>query len=234
MIVIVAGMPRSGSTLTYNIAREFLIERYTVDPVLSNSLPKNIDFAIDTKKAILLKSHSPDKDATDLIVTGRALCICSMRKPEDAIASWMNAFGFSFEESIQHFEHWIAWHSSIAELTLNVDFTEIEKNLVGLIEKIGRYLKCDVSSDGVSFISKKYSKEAMYTKYQKMAKNESENIVDCGFSFYERDTLFHRRHVASLIPRRGSEILTRDQLEAFNARFARFLDGDGNYCWSNN
>lgn len=233
MIVIIAGMPRSGSTLTYNIAREFLISRYIVDSVLSNSLPKNFDSQVFIKKAILLKSHAPDKDVTDLIISGRALCICSIRKPEDAIASWINTFDFSLEESIQHFEHWIAWHSSIAELTLNLNFTEIETNLVDSIEKIGRYLKCNVPADEVNLILEKYRKEAIYGRYQKMAKNESENIVDCGFSFYERDTLFHRRHVSTLISRRGGEILTKGQLEIINSRLGRFLDRSGNYCWGN-
>lgn len=233
MIVIIAGMPRSGSTLTYNIAREFLITRHIVDPVLSNSLPINFDPNAIAKKAILLKSHSPDQNITDLVISGRALCICSIRKPEDAIASWMSAFCFSFEESIHHFENWMVWHSSVAKFILNIDFSDIESNLFDTVEKIGFYLKCDVSIDEVRLISEKYRKEVMYDKYRKITNTESKNIVDCGFSFYERDTLFHRRHVTSLIPRHGSELLSKSQIEAINSRLGKYLDRGGNYCWRN-
>lgn len=231
MIVIVAGMPRSGSTLTYNIAREFLIARHTVDPVLSNSLPQDFDSQAAIKKAILLKSHAPDQKITDLIIAGRARCICSIRKPEDAIGSWMNAFGFSFEESIQHFENWIIWHSSVTEFTLNVDFTEIENNLVDVIEKIGGYLKDDISTDEVQLISDKYRKDAIYKKYNELKNSGEDNIVDCGFSFYERDTLFHRRHIASLNSRECNKLFCKDQLETIRSRFGRFLDKSGNYNW---
>ena len=48
----------------------------------------------------ILKSHAPGKSVTDEIKLGTLACIYAIRKPEDTIASLIQAFGLSLEQSI--------------------------------------------------------------------------------------------------------------------------------------
>jgi hypothetical protein len=230
MIVLVAGMPRSGSTLIYNIAREFLSARGDVEFILSNSLSFSAEKSTSRDKSVLIKSHAPDQAITELILSGQILCICTIRRPEDAIASWLNAFRFSLEDSLLHFEAWLKWHNYISKYSLNIGFDQIEKQLPATAMQIGNYLFGSISSDEVAIVSTKYSKDEVYKRSNELVGTGRDDVIDCGFSFYERDTLFHRRHVTSIIPRRAEEMLSSDQLAKIRLYLSVYLDSDGNYC----
>lgn len=229
MIVVLAGMPRSGSTLTYNIARELLSSRGELELVLSNSLSFSNEFTAAQEKNVLLKSHAPDQAITDLVLSGNALCICTIRKPEDAIASWMNTFDFSLEESLLHFDTWMKWHRSISAKSLDIDFDDIEKDLVSIVKKIADFVIGEVLLDEVISLSQKYRKDEVYRRSNELAISSGDEVIDCGFSFYERDTLFHRRHVSSLVPRSAEEILSDEQIRKIRLHLNNYLDSVGNY-----
>ncbi len=229
MIIVVAGMPRSGSTLSYNIARELLSSRGELELVLSNSLSLPNEFLAGQSKNLLLKSHAPDRAVTDLVLSGNALCICTIRKPEDAIASWMEIFDFSLEESLMHFEAWMKWHRCISEKSLDIYFDEIEKDLVSTVKKISNFLFGEVLFDEIISLSKKYQKDEVYRRSNELNISSGEEVIDCGFSFYDRDTLFHRRHVSSLVPRTAEDILSAEQIRKIRLHLNCYLDSVGNY-----
>ncbi len=130
-----------------------------------------------------------------------------------------------------HFENWLVWHNGIGDGALNIGFEEIEGDLKKTIGDIGRYLGQEASLDDVRSIYFKYRKDVVYNKYSDLVNARENSVIDCGFSFYERDTLFHRRHVSTLVPKEANELLEISQLEAIKSRFQRFIDQNENYIW---
>jgi len=99
MIVCILGMPRSGSTFSFNIARELLTARGTVHQASCSDLHPVLA-AAPRVDHFLMKGHWPGDATINSIISGEARAVCTVRKPEDAIASWMTAFGFPLEQAI--------------------------------------------------------------------------------------------------------------------------------------
>src|SRR5436190_23198311 len=99
MIVFIAGMPRSGSTFTLNVAREILSLSGTTHQEFSHNLPEIIANSEATDH-IVWKGHTADHASIRLIELGAAKVICTFRNPEDAIASSMTIFGLTLDDVI--------------------------------------------------------------------------------------------------------------------------------------
>ena len=99
MIVFIAGMPRSGSTFSFNIVRRLLEARGSVYQEPTDDILGALERAGDATH-LLLKAHQADDVTLALIKIGAVKAVCTVRKPEDAIASWMTTFGFTLAESL--------------------------------------------------------------------------------------------------------------------------------------
>ena len=137
MIVAIAGMYRSGSTFSFNIAREILGNTGDVIAVSDNSLPPG--FAGNAGH-LVMKTHAPDSQLTALIAGQAISCICTYRKPEDAVASWVRTFGGTPEAGVAIVESWLAWHVQVSDRVLNISYEQIESDPLGVIGRIQRYL----------------------------------------------------------------------------------------------
>ena len=97
MIAIQAGMPRSGSTFAFNIVREAIRTCGTVYHEASNDLLGAIDRS-NGADHVLLKTHALDAPSIELAKAGRVRIIMTVRRIEDAMASWLTAFEETGEE----------------------------------------------------------------------------------------------------------------------------------------
>ncbi len=109
MIVFVAGMPRSGSTFTFNIVRGLLEARGRLHQIPVESVLSAVEDA-GSADHLVFKGHAADEITIKLAKLSALKVICSTRKPEDAIASWMATFGFSIEESIAALNRWMVMY----------------------------------------------------------------------------------------------------------------------------
>jgi hypothetical protein len=107
MIVYIAGMPRSGSTFSFKVAHDALRARGSVHLVAppSNTL-QELARAGDAKH-VLFKVHQLDEAGILLARYSAARVICTVRKPEDAVASLMQVFDRSEEDSISTIRAWL-------------------------------------------------------------------------------------------------------------------------------
>jgi len=97
MIVVVAGMKRSGSTLLMNIIRLILEESYRVYPRESNYQPRNID-DVDLVK---IHPYRPElAKAADYIFT-------SSRNIKEVHSSWERFYGEPLEDPL--YSKWNMW-----------------------------------------------------------------------------------------------------------------------------
>jgi len=227
VIVIVAGMQRSGSTFSYNVVRELLEARGGVSTHSSNSINDIIFEQIHVDNSII-KSHSPDALINAILEKKGVPCVCTVRKPEDAIASWMSVFGFSLEDSVATYGQWLSWHKKMHKNMLNISYEDVDKYPWLVVRKISKYLLGTWNPLEVHRIWLNNKKKAVYEKTHNMDLADS---VDLGFSFYDKINFYHRRHVSSLKSKQAFDLLSQDQVEYIRSNLGRYLDREGAYHW---
>jgi len=208
MIVFIGGMQRSGSTFCFNIAREMLSRN---GPVYSEPTYDVVQAQSNAGNAhhILLKAHRDSDHLRRLILAGAARAICSIRSPEDAIASWIDTFGFELEGAVQEFELWFGMYRAIQRSCLTIDYEIIEQRPAAAAGMICRYL--GFGEGMAEQLARKYSKASVMAMVQDIRRG-SPGIRDIGFSCYDEVTFFHRGHIASLDRRNAAQTLSRDDL----------------------
>lgn len=225
MIVVIAGMYRSGSTFSFNVVRESLIPLGRVECEATNSIP-----ALRPGNGVLhliLKSHAPDEPCTELIQRGQVRCVCTYRRPEDAIASWIHAFGSNLGEAIEMMHGWLAWHKNVAEYVLNIRYEEVDQHPLRTIILVQRWLLGHVSVRDALRLRWKYDKRRLKAAYDRLVPGPG--VRDIGFSYFDRTTFFHRRHLASVGGRRTGNRLATDDVLRIRRALSEYLDASGDY-----
>lgn len=224
--MIVAGMYRSGSTFSFNIVREMLETRGGAMSLSSNSLDatalSNVEIA-----HVVLKSHIPDPQCVELIRAGAALCICTYRKPEDAITSWVNAFGFDLYSSVEIIRQWLTWHRSIVNHAMNISYDNLDRAPLSVIMQIQRKLFQVRNIREALALRWKYDKKRVKNAYENLA--ESEATTNIGFSYFDSRTFFHRRHVTSLGDGVTAQMLSESSISRIRDELREFVDVAGDY-----
>ena len=91
MIVLIAGMPRSGSTFSFNVAREMLSVRGSVYQETCEDVVGVVGRSGGADH-VLVKNHNLDEASLALARAGAMRVIMTVRRVEDAMASWLDAF----------------------------------------------------------------------------------------------------------------------------------------------
>lgn len=223
MIVAVSGMYRSGSTFSFNIVREILSSFGSVVTLSDNSLPN----LLVSEEYLIIKTHAPDFQLSGMIYERKIPCVCTYRKPEDAIASWMRVFGGTLESAITLIESWCKWHSEVHNHVLNISYEQIEYNSFGAILTIQRYLTGMEDIAQVTMLNMKYQKSIM-KDYTDMLQ-QSDDTTDLGFTYYDNETFFHRKHISSLKSISATEVFSESQILSIRGQLDRFVHADGRY-----
>lgn len=227
MIVIAAGMQRSGSTFSFNVLRDALLRRGSVYQEPSAA----VEGALMRAEAagaqhVLLKAHVADDALVRMVRVGAVKAVCTVRRPDDAIASWIETFGFGLEESIETMRDWLAFYARIRHAALIVPYADLDRRPVVTAWRIGRLVDPRMSVFEAWRSARRHAKAAVKERADALARADA-GVTDIGFSFHEADTYFHRRHVSSLVSRRAEERLRPDQLAAIRAALAPVLAGLG-------
>ena len=217
MIVLVAGMPRSGSTFSFNIARDVLLRRGSLHQENAGEVINPL-LRAGGADHLLLKSHELDDVAICLAAQSAVRVICTIRRPEDAAASWITTFGFTEEQAISTIKDWLRLYSRIRKFALTIDYETIDKRPVIAAHRIGRFLFRDAGWAEARAITRRHAKAKVKHEMDQLERT-SEGVVDLNFSWYDAHTFFHRRHVSLLRSRSAEEILPREQAERIRAAF---------------
>lgn len=226
MIVFVAGMPRSGSTFSFNIVRCLLEARGTVYQEATGNILDALESA-GGHTHLLLKGHAADEITLGLIKLGAIKAVCTVRKPEDAIASWTTTFGFTLEESVSVMEAWLRMFSAIRAHALVVPFEEIDQEPESAAWKIARHICSDADKLEVEEISAQFSKTKI-KNFSEELQLDQDDTQDIGFSFYDKKTFFHRKHVTSIDTVKADDRIGIEQVLAIRQALAPWCDEDGN------
>ena len=209
MIVVAGGMIRSGSTFAFNIVRELLLQSDNVRTYAANGLDSSQpDFP--ESGHIVIKTHSPDEALLNAIRERHFPCVCTVRRAEDAIESWLRAFEFPIEHGVTMIKEWRRWYEEVSHQVLTVEYDVVEKNPKAAIRAIASYLGIEADPLTIERLAERYERGALKRQLDEL-KNDSAT-VDIGFSFYDKKTFFHRRHITSLSDGKPKSDLTPDQI----------------------
>ncbi len=211
MIVFIAGMPRSGSTYTFSVVREALQKTGDVYLQPDANLVDACSRA-ETEPHLLLKGHGADPLLIKLVQLGAIPCICSVRRMEDASASLIELFGFSVDQTIAWMREWTAMYRAVASACLTIAYPEIDTNPLAAVEQILRYLQQPIDAATLHSIQALYGKSVVKNATGDPPR-DAPFVEDCGFSWFDRRTFFHRRHVSSLESRMAENRLPAAVLE---------------------
>src|ERR1700728_1375490 len=107
MIVLIAGMPRSGSTFSFNVAREVLRARGSTHQSVDEDVIGPVCRSGGTSH-VLVKGHNLDEPSLALARAGAMRIIMTVRRVEDALASWFIAFdAIPEDQSLQMMRNWL-------------------------------------------------------------------------------------------------------------------------------
>jgi len=224
MIVIIGGMHRSGSTFTFNIAREILANQGGVSIATADSLERGLA-SDDSVRNLIIKTHNPEPLITSLIKKEAFYCICTIRKPEDAVASWMRTFEHDFETSIAIIKSWLEWYRLVFNHVLQIDYETIDLYPLFAILRIQKYLVGRINLIDAIKLRRKYDKKRLKRHYD--ALKEAEGTINMGFSYYDSETFLHRRHISSIKSRPAQADLTYEQILFIREHLNGFVDQEG-------
>ena len=230
MIVFIAGMQRSGSTFSFNIAREILLARGSVYQEPHPSIYSVIERSGNADH-VILKAHAVDDFTCRMAQLGTLKVVCTVRKPEDAIASWIETFGFSLEDSIGRMRDWIEMFGRLKDHALIVDYDEIDLRPYKAGRRIARYISPDAGYFEIRRAVKRNTKAVVKEATDRIA-NEGDEVTDIGFSYYHSATFLHRRHVSSLVSRGAAERISAESVITIRRELSDLLDHDGHLVWS--
>ena len=218
MIVFVAGMQRSGSTFAFNIARDVLLARGRLYQDVSGDVQATIARAGEADH-ILMKSHAAEPSTLALARYGALRTILTVRRVEDAAASWINTFGWSEAETVEHLRAWLGLYARLRHSALIVPYAELDRRPRRAAWRIGRYVSSDVNPLETMRIARRHSKAEVKRRADALTPDTA-GVQDIGFSFYDTTTYFHRRHVSSLRSHSAELRLPHDQIARLRAALA--------------
>lgn len=193
MLVFISGMPRSGSTFSHNVVRMALERR--AKSVVSVTTENSAPIFAHTADHIIAKAHGADDHLLALVRCGAVKSVCTVRRPEDALLSWMHVFGFSLDEAIEAFSKWFAMFERISTRSLVVTLDEIERFPLLAAYRIGRYICPDYTIIEAYQTARAMSKKRV-KKIADAVERGDRQAVDIGFTRYDATTYFHRRHIS--------------------------------------
>ncbi len=226
MIVFIAGMRRSGSTFSFNVVRELLSRRGTTYQEASASLLSTIERSGDADH-VLCKGHGADETTFRLIALGAVKIVCTVRRPEDAVASAMECFRHDLDRAVADVREWLVMFERIRDRSLIVCYEEIDTRPWDAALRIARYICPDWTTEEIDRIVKMYSKEHVI-KISNKLRIDDIGVIHLPYSFYDGDTFFHRRHVSSLTSWPAAKRIGQDAVSYIRHELASYIDERGN------
>lgn len=221
LVVLCSGMPRSGSTWSYNVCRLLLeavlrAESFECGYHEGSQADEYLMRIQNSAKAHLVKLHYPGPTVIRWVNEGRVKNIFTIRHPLDALASFKEKFGDPVATAAKRLRRSLeagdVWRRESA--TLFVEFAEIMGNARQQIRRIAAYLDFDVSDELVERIHQETCLETVRKITQRMADTPQE-LVRAGNSLYDPRTQYHLGHAPKAENRDWqTELTPEEQLAA--------------------
>ena len=219
-------MPRSGSTFSFNVAREILSARGAVYQEACEDIVGVVGRSGGADH-VLVKNHNLDEPSLALARAGAMRIIMTVRRVEDAMASWFDAFDTVPEPialSIMH--HWIGLFQQLRTKALIVPYGQIDRRPRLAAWRIARAICPIVYPSEILAITHRLSKATVKRQTDTLP-IDAPGVIDAGFSHYDARTFFHRRHVSALKSHPAEQRLASERLETIRATLGAVIMAAG-------
>ena len=128
------------------------------------------------------------------------------------MASWFDTFdGLPEAAVILLMRNWLLMFRQLHGRALIVSYEQIDRRPWIAAWRIARAVCPTIGPVEVIRIARKFSKAEVKRRADQLAR-DAIDVTDIGFSYFDSATLFHRRHVASMVSRPAKKRLTPEQL----------------------
>ena len=215
MIVLIAGMPRSGSTFSFNVVREILRARGTLHQEACEDVVGAVARAGNVRH-VLVKAHSLDQPSMDLAKAGAFKVVITVRRLEDAIASWLNAFDTLPEQTATAVLHrWLNMYQELRDRALVVPYEEINQTPRLAVRRIARSVCTEVGAIELLRITHRWDKARVKHRSDRIIRGSG--VQDLGWSYYDTETFLHRHHISKHTSRTADERAGSERLARIRA-----------------
>jgi tetratricopeptide (TPR) repeat protein len=233
MLIICAGMMRSGSTLQYQIVCE-IIEYLGLGMTIgwtkipSQELLDNLQNVVLRKdKFLVIKSHNFCSEVKALVRSDQAKVVYVYRDLRDVAVSLNNKFTKSTKDAIlwlgDRLNNYYFW-ASIDKIIVS-RYENMINDLYGEVLKIAHYLGVAVSNDLAKSISYKLDINEQKQRINKLEQDSSSVIKLSGNDVYDPVSQLHNNHINSGKWGQWKESLSKEQIEHIESfAFSWFVD----------
>tara|TARA_B110000438_G_scaffold36324_1_gene36078 strand:+ start:2815 stop:3852 length:1038 start_codon:yes stop_codon:yes gene_type:complete len=228
LFVLCTGMFRSASTWSFNICKTILSNKQTLCSEFNQSVQTVYSEKVNSYDNILLKCHNIDGFGMSLIKNNSVKVIHTYREPLAAISSGLQTFkDLEFENIIVQVKIGLELMEVIRKCdnVLTINYDEIINNPKNVIKKISTHLGYDLKNEDIQNINSQFKKDKI-KKITKYISKNNKNVIDIGFSMYDKNTLFHKNHVLNNIIE-WKEFLSNEQKQKAIASLQPFVDKTG-------
>jgi hypothetical protein len=206
--IFCSGMPRSGSTWAYN-ATKLLVARRDDGRVVAlyADTPDLVDEALIAPRrdgtTVVLKFHKASDRVFDMLATGAALNVYTYRHPLQAIASWLEIFGFNLDGAIEVMRESLRNMDRYRELpgTLLVSMEEIVVDARTATARLAHHLHIRLADPALRDIASRTSIARMAEIARSLEHWPDAALVDAGHSRYDPETHLHIGHITQGLAR---------------------------------
>jgi hypothetical protein len=225
VIVLIAGMPRSGSTFSFNVARSVLQARGSTYQESGEDILGAVHRS-NGADHVLIKSHALKQPSMELAKAGAARIVITIRRIEDALASWINTFETLRETTaIGFMRAWLQMFGELRNQALIIRYEQIDHRPWLAARRIARTICPKVGPMEVLGIAHRLDKAAVKDQTDRM--QTGDGVMDAGWSYWNTETFFHRRHVSDIISRAAEERLSPETLARIQDALADDLSAIG-------
>lgn len=241
MIVVVAGMPRSGSTLQSNIVKVIVEDRglgqredWSID--WQEDLSRVVEYIQDAQIHIL-KAHWVNDDVIKLMqdYPGRCYLLSSHRDVRDVAVSMMLKFDYSFSKAkarigkaIENLERIRVCGVPILEQ----DYPRLRYSLECAVADVARFLAIKITPDEAAQFAVQLDVKVAYQKSREKPvifesiRRKLAYLFRTKFPYADSDLMLHAKHVSSHMGESGiwREKLANKQVQELENLFPGWCD----------
>ena len=217
MLVFCNGMPRSGSTWSYNVILGVLRRCFPGEEIHNGYGEAPVEFLKEvppTASHVVMKCHRMTPLARTLAQTRAAKVIYTWRDLADAVASWLRMFGGRFEDGLRNVGASLelrAFHAAHGNAVI-IGYEELLDQPQPAIRRIGEYLAPGrVTARIVAEVARETSLARMQGKVKRINVMDTRRLIGGPDSWVDPETHLHRYHIRHPRPGEAAKTLTAKQ-----------------------
>jgi hypothetical protein len=228
-LIFCSGMPRSGSTWSYNVSKMLLAKDGTgagIDADFATS-PAQVAEKLKSWNGVnplVLKFQKAPEQVFTMLANDEAFNVFTYRHPLQAIASWREIFRLETSQAIEVMCEALSDMDRYRSLpnSLFIPMHEIVESTPQAVEKLAFHLRIDVDPNTLLDLSQKTSLESMREISMALATRSPTTLVDVGHSRYDPETHLHVRHVTQALMRDYRSVLSQAEQEMCSSALAKW------------